>query len=491
MSTIHELKPTLIWKYFEEILKVPRPSKKEEKIIAYIESFAKLKKLKYKKDSAGNILISKKASEGNENKTTTILQSHMDMVCEKNSDSNHNFETDPIQSYIDNGWIKAKGTTLGADNGIGMAAQLAILDDESLIHGPLECLFTVDEETGLTGAFRLENDFFTGKILLNLDSEDEGELFIGCAGGMDTTIHIPFNKEPADKKSIAYKVTILGLTGGHSGDDINKGFGNSNKILSRLLWNAGNNFGIRMFDFQGGNLRNAIPREAFALITIRPQDETKLKEYILQFSEIIKNELQVSDPNFELKTEPVTYPEFVIDIDDQNRLLNSLHGCPNGVFRMSDNMPGLVETSSNLASVKIANDKVHIVTSQRSSINSAKKNGSDMIKAQFSLPEAEIIQTDNYPGWAPNTSSEILNITKKSYKDIFGTEPIVRAIHAGLECGLFLQKYPELDMISFGPTIRGPHSPNERLEIITVDKFWKLLLEVLKNIPDDLQAQIA
>jgi dipeptidase D len=485
MSTINELRPTLIWKYFEEILKVPRPSKKEEKIIAYLESFAYEKKLNYKKDTAGNILIYKKAYSGYENKITTILQSHMDMVCEKDNSSKHNFDTDPIQAYIEDGWVKSIGTTLGADNGIGIAAQLAVLDDENLVHGPLECLFTVDEETGLTGAFRLENDFIIGKILLNLDSEDEGELFIGCAGGMDTVAHIPFSKKTTDKTAIAFKITISGLTGGHSGDDINKGYENSNKLLSRLLWNATDKFEIQIYDFQGGNLRNAIPREAYASITLNPNDESKFNEFVFNFSDIVKNELQVSDPNFNIKIERSQCPEFVMDHDDHNRLLNSLHACPNGVIRMTDGMPGLVETSSNLASVKLDNNLINIITSQRSSINSAKRNISDMIKAQFSLPGAEIIQTDNYPGWAPNISSEILKITKKSYKDLFGNEPVIRAIHAGLECGLFLQKYPELDMISFGPTIKGPHSPNERLEISTVEKFWKLLLNVLQQIPDN------
>lgn len=480
---ISELKPTLIWKYFDEILQVPRPSKKEGKIISYIENFAQQKGLNYKKDQAGNILITKKASAGQENKMTTILQSHLDMVCEKDSSSQHNFETDPIEAFIDKGWIKSKGTTLGADNGIGIAAQLAILDDNSLIHGPIECLFTVDEETGLTGAFRLENDFISGKYLINLDSEDEGELFIGCAGGMDTTIHIPYGKSKSDIGCIAFKIKISGLTGGHSGDDIHKGYGNSNKILSRCLWNAEQICQIQLFDFQGGNLKNAIPREANASLILKADNEKIFKEFIQNFTSIIKTELQFSDPNFELIIESVQVPDFVMNKDDQKNLINRLHSCANGVIRMSDNMPGLVETSTNLASVKMDEQHIHIVTSQRSSLNSAKRNISDMIRAQFSLQGAEIIQTDNYPGWAPNTDSEILKITKKSYIELFNIEPVVRAIHAGLECGLFLQKYPHLDMISFGPTIKGAHSPNERMDIDTVEKFWKLLLKVLKEIP--------
>lgn len=484
MQIIRNLQPTLIWKYFDEILKIPRPSKKEEQIIAYLESFAKKNCLSYKKDNIGNIVILKRASRGHENIVPIVLQSHMDMVCEKNADSPHNFNTDPVQAYIEDGWVKSKGTTLGADNGIGVAAQLAVLADEHITHGPLECLFTVDEETGMTGAFKLEENFINGKILLNLDSEDEGELFIGCAGGMDTVINIPFKPAPVNDIIIAYKVSVSGLTGGHSGDDINKGFANAIKILSRFLWNVSNKFETRLQDFQGGNLRNAIPREAFATITLNPDTEQSFKEFTNEFVQILKSELSVNDPNFQLITALVEAPKFVMGREDQEQLLNNLHACPNGVIKMSDTIPGLVETSTNLASVKIIDNKYfNIITSQRSSINSAKRNISDIIKAQFNFSHAEITQTDNYPGWTPDPDSEILKLTKKCYLELFNNEPIVRSIHAGLECGLFLLKFPQLDMISFGPTIKGAHSPNERLEISTVDKFWKLLLHVIRNIP--------
>jgi dipeptidase D len=485
MQRIHELQPSLIWKYFDDILKIPRPSKKEVKILDYIKNFAKEKNLLYKQDLAGNILIYKKACVGHENRKTVVLQSHVDMVCEKNSNINHDFEKDPIPAYIDNGWVRSKGTTLGADNGIGIAAQLAVLSETYIKHGPIECLFTVDEESGLTGAFQLEKDFINGKILLNLDSEDEGELFIGCAGGMDTIAKIPIKMVPVKENSISFKIIITGLKGGHSGDDINKGLGNANKILSRLLWNATQQFGIRLYNFVGGNLKNAIPREAYAEVAIKPEDEKDLIDFIERFLNTIRLEL-LNEPGLKITFESTLLPENVLKRKHQNRLLNSLHACPNGVMEMSQDLSGIVETSSNLASVKF-NDKsqIEIVTSQRSMIGSAKKNISDRIRAQFELAQAAIIQSDNYPGWTPNKESEILKITEKIYKELFNKTPIVRAIHAGLECGLFLLKNPDLDMISFGPTIKGAHSPDERLEIDSVDKFWKLLLKVIYMIPEN------
>jgi len=483
MQSIQDLQPFLIWKYFNDILKIPRPSKKEEKILDYIEQLAKEKNLLYKKDKAGNILIFKKACEGFENCKTVVLQCHVDMVCEKNSNIEHNFETDPIPAYIDNGWIKSKGTTLGADNGIGIAAQLAVLGETKINHGPVECLFTVDEESGLTGAFQLEKDFFTGRILLNLDSEDEGELFIGCAGGMDTVAKIPIKTTPVKEGYSPFKITVSGLKGGHSGDDINKGLGNSNKILSRLLWNASHKSDLRLFNFQGGNLKNAIPREAYAEILVKSEVEKPFKAYIEEFSKIISNEL-LNEPDLKISVEQISLPTGVIKRKLQNRLLNALHACPDGVIDMSTEIAGLVETSTNLASVKFMdNNYIEIITSQRSMLGSGKKNISDRIKAQFDLAKAEIFQSDNYPGWVPNKESEILRITEKTYQELFHQTPIVRAIHAGLECGLFLVKNPELDMISFGPTIRGAHSPDERLEIESVGKFWYLLTKVLTMIP--------
>ncbi len=485
MPEITDLKPSLVWNYFNEILKIPRPSKKEGKIITYLENFALKNHLDYKRDTAGNILIYKTASKGYSNKKTTILQCHVDMVCEKNEDVRHDFENDPIDAYIDDEWIKAKGTTLGADNGIGIAAQLAILKDNSIKHGPLECLFTVDEETGLTGAYMIQPDFIKGSILLNLDSEDEGELFIGCAGGADSIIRIPYQTKEISKKHIGYLIAIKGLTGGHSGDDIHKGYGNSIKILTRLLKNAGQQFKIKLCHFQGGNLRNAIPREAKAIVAFKIKNENLFLEFIQNQKVEILNELKTTEPGLNITCEKVQLPESCLKKKLQSQLLNALHACPNGVIEMSHEIPGLVETSTNLASVNFLNENyIEIVTSQRSSFESAKKNIASQIESLFMLLDATVIITDTYPGWAPDTNSKILHITESKYEELFNVKPRVRAIHAGLECGLFLKKFPGLDMILFGPTIKGAHSPGERLEISSVSKFWKLLIKVLENIED-------
>jgi dipeptidase D len=484
MSVITELKPELLWKYFAEILEIPRPSKKEDKIISYLEAFAQEHRLEYKKDQAGNIVISKPATKGLENLTTAILQSHVDMVCEKNGDIKHNFETDPIEAYIEEGWIKSKGTTLGADNGIGVAAQLAVLAANNLRHGPIECLFTVDEESGMTGAHRLESGFIKGRYLLNLDSEDEGELFIGCAGGMDTLITFPYKTKIPDQSCLAYTVLIKGLVGGHSGDDIHRGRGNANKILARLLWNIHTKYAIGLYAISGGNLRNAIPREASASFTVNKKNEKVVLGHITAFESEIRNEMKTTEPNLHISFQEVPSPSEVMTDDSIKHLLYALHACPNGVIEMSQDIAGLVQTSSNLASIKIGdNNQIHIVTSQRSSIESAKQNVADRIRCIFLLTNSEVKHADGYPGWTPDTGSELLRITRTEYTGLFKKEPLIKAIHAGLECGLFLKKYPHLDMISFGPTIKGAHSPDEKLEIESVYKFWDLLKRVLEKIP--------
>jgi dipeptidase D len=484
MSQFADLKPALLWKYFAEILKIPRPSKKEEKIIAYLIAFAEQNKLDYKKDLAGNVVIAKPPAKGYEERKTVILQSHIDMVCEKNEDKKHNFAEDPIDAYIKQGWVKARGTTLGADNGIGVAVQLAILADNTLNHGPIECLFTVDEESGLTGANRLESDFISGEYLINLDSEDEGELFIGCAGGMDTMISFPYKTKSIEHECTAFIVWVKGLIGGHSGDDINKGRGNANKILSRYLLNAHNNYKIGLFDISGGNLRNAIPREATASFVVKNSKKHELIEYTNTFESVIRNEIKGAEPNLHIAFEEVPLPSHIMTNKSIKRLLNALHACPNGVVEMSNDILGLVQTSSNLASIKIVStNEILIVTSQRSSIESSKQNVADRIRSIFLLTKSKVRQADGYPGWTPNTNSELLRITKSVYTGLFLQVPLIKAIHAGLECGLFLIKYPHLDMISFGPTIKGAHSPDEKLEIESVNKFWKLLIGVLENIP--------
>ena len=471
-----------IWLYFEEICRIPRPSKKEEKICAYIRQFAEDHQLAYHQDNAGNIVIHKPATSGKEHLPTVILQSHVDMVCEKNNDVQHNFDTDPIDNYIENDWMKARGTTLGADDGIGIAAMMAVLADTDIAHGPLEALFTVDEETGLTGAKSLQTDFITGKILINLDSEDEGELFIGCAGGIDTIASFRYKHQEIPPNSIAYSLSISGMTGGHSGDDIHKRRGNAIKILNHILLYCSNNYGISINRFDGGNLRNAIPREASAVVVIDSKYQNDFEQYCINEAQMWKESLRSTSPGFCFSFEQCDMPEHIIDISNQSRLLNSLSMCPSGVISMSETMPGLVSTSTNIASIKFTEDKTIIIaTSQRSDSEEDKTNINQRVRQIFTLMHAKVISSDGYPGWTPNPQSAILETTKAAYRKLFGKDPIVRAIHAGLECGLFLETFPELDMISFGPTIRNVHSPSEQLHIPSVKRFADLLLQVLEE----------
>ncbi len=485
MNQIEQLQPTEIWKYFLEICKIPRPSKKEEKIAKYLMDFAQEQHLEASQDAAGSVVIKKPATPGFEKLQPVVLQSHIDMVCEKNSDVVHDFNVDPIIPYIDGEWVRAKGTTLGADDGIGIASQLAILASSSIKHGPIECLFTIDEETGLTGAFEMKPGFFDSKILLNLDSEDEGELFIGCAGGLDTVATFAYDQEKVPTDFIAFKIIVKGLSGGHSGDDIDKGLGNSIKIISRFLWKSTNKYDLRLSVLDGGNLRNAIPREAYSVFTVHSDEkELLLKDFDLFKAEIF-NEIKDVEPGITILIESHDIPEFVIDEPTHFDLLNSLYACPHGVISMSRQLKGLVETSTNLASVKFIQDnQILVTTSQRSAVESLKHDISNMVESVFRLANANVQHSEGYPGWAPNTNSEILNITRSAYIRLFGVEPVVRAIHAGLECGLFLEKYSYLDMISFGPTIKGAHSPDERLNIKTTQKYWDLLLDVLTKIPE-------
>ncbi len=485
-QSIRNLSPTLVWEIFDDITAVPRPSKREEKIGAWLVDFARRHSLDYRTDSAGNITILSPATPGMEGRPTVVLQSHMDMVCEKNADTLHDFDRDPIQTYIDpQGWVRARGTTLGADCGIGMAAALAVLIDPEVVHGPIEALFTVDEETGLTGAFNLGEGMISGSCLINLDSEDEGELFIGCAGGVDTLASLPYTTEPAPACHKFFRVDVTGLQGGHSGDNIDDGLGNSNRILARLLWQAERLLGLRLVRFDGGNLRNAIPREAWAVVAVPDMQADEFVNLFATFRREVQAEYAATDSGLEMTLSAAESSE-VVERNVTRRLLNAVVGVPNGVLAMSASLQGLVETSTNLASVKFTetNGECNIVitTSQRSSVESAKRAAAQAVESVFELAGAIVTHSDGYPGWTPNTSSHILGVTAEAYRRLFATEPKVRAIHAGLECGLFLEKYPELDMVSFGPTLRGVHSPDERLEIATVDKFWRLLLEVLVNI---------
>ena len=476
------LEPKEVFHYFDEICKVPRPSKKEGKIIEWLLKTGKELGLPTKRDEVGNVLISKPATKGKENVTPVIFQAHMDMVCEKNNDTVFDFEKDAIQSYVDGEWLKAKGTTLGADDGIGVAIALAILASKTLEHGPIECLFTVDEETGLTGAFALQPGFMNGKMLLNLDSEDWGEFFIGCAGGKDTVAKYDVtyeNEIPAN--SAYYKIMVGGLQGGHSGDDINKERGNAVKLLNRLLWNGYQDYDVRIADICAGNLRNAIAREGWAIVTLPKNDAPKFEEYLKKMDGVFKNEYRVSDPNVCVTFEKAEKPKAIIDEVLQIDLMNALYACPHGVLAMSQDIKGFVETSTNLASVKKEGDEIIVTTSQRSSVESKKEDACDHVSSVFYATEAaEVTGSDGYPGWEPNPKSKVLDLIVEAYHNVFHQEPVVKAIHAGLECGLFSQKYPDLDMVSFGPTLRGVHSPDEKLEIATVQKCWDLIVEFFR-----------
>lgn len=484
MGVLSQLNPAPIWIYFEEICNIPRLSKNEGAIRKYLQDFAVKHNLESKEDSIGNILIIKPPTAGMEDRKTVVLQSHMDMVGEKNADYSHNWLTDPIIPFIDNGWVAAKGTTLGADDGIGIASQLALLTDRNLKAGKIECLFTIDEESGMTGAINLKPDFFKGRTLINLDSEDEGILFIGCAGGMDTIGKLEYKTVPVTRDSTAFEISITGLHGGHSGDEIHKGYGNSVKLMNRILWNLSNQFDISLNRFDGGNLRNAIPREAFSTIVADKSGIERVKNWVENFQTVLSDEFGEIEKDLKISIKVVDTPICVIDKESQTNLLNSLTCCPHGVIAWSREMDDLVETSTNLASVKFDGDNtIKIVTTQRSSVESSKHDVAGMVQSCLSLAGAEVIHSDGYPGWKPNMKSEILKITRKSYLNLFGNEPSVRAIHAGLECGLIYEKFKGIDMISFGPTIRGAHTPEEKIDIRTVQMFWDLLLDVLYDIP--------
>ncbi len=482
-QVLNQLEPKVLWKYFEEICAIPHPSKKEEEIVDYIKNVGKRLDLETKTDKTGNVVIRKPATPGMSDKKTVILQGHLDMVPQKNNDTDHDFEKDPIEPYIEGEWVKAKGTTLGADNGIGVAAALAVLETKDIEHGPIEALFTVDEETGMTGAFALEPGFLKGDILINMDSEDEGELYIGCAGGIDTNAYFSYKEEKTPDNQRAYKIDVKGLKGGHSGLDIHLGRGNAIKLLNRLLWKAHRDLSLRLASVDGGSLRNAIPREASALITV-PKDNAGTFEEIAQgMIADWKNELGKVDPGVELDVKNTETPDKVMDMQSANNILNTVYGCPNGVIRMSSDMPGVVETSTNLAILKSENGKVEAATLQRSSVDSAKEDLSNMMRSVFEMGGANVEHSGDYPGWKPDVESPILKTMSEVYKNLYGKTPEQKVIHAGLECGILGGKYPNLDMISFGPTIRNPHSPDEMVNTTTVKLFYDFLVETLRSIP--------
>lgn len=480
---VKDLKPELIWRCFDEITKVPRPSKHEEQIRAYLLDFAGKHGIEVKTDEVGNVLMKKPATKGHENAPTIVMQAHMDMVAEKNSGIDHDFMKDPIPTYVDGEWVKARGTTLGADNGIGMAGALAVMIDNTLEHGPLEALFTVNEEIGLEGAENLGPDMITGTMLLNLDSEDDGEIFVGCAGGIDTTATFEYKKSMAPKHFIYFHIEVTGLLGGHSGGDIHLGRANANKLISRFIWNCSKNHSIELCGIRGGNLRNAIPREASAEFGVLNENREKVMDAFNKYYEDLKNEYKGLEPGLTLEIKEIEAPESCIDSATSLALVRAIYSAPHGVYSMSRDLENLVETSTNLAAVKMEDDsKIVVTTSQRSSVESRKMDMAGQVEAHFELAGAKVDHSDGYPGWAPNMESKIMKVTAEAYEELYGVKPQIKAIHAGLECGLFLSKYPHLDMVSMGPTMRGVHSPDEKLLIPTVEKFYRHLCKVLEKV---------
>ena len=480
------LKPEAIWNYFEDICNIPRPSKHEGGMINYVKAFGEKNGLETIVDGIGNVIIRKPATPGMENRKGVILQGHLDMVPQANSDVKHNFEKDPIKPQIIDGWVKATGTTLGADNGIGVASTLAVLEAKDLVHGPIEALFTIDEETGMTGAFGLKPGLLKGDILMNLDSEDEGELFIGCAGGTNGNFVFKYKNKPVFKKAVAFKIYVHGLKGGHSGCDIQMGRGNSNKILFRFLKTAEKDFGLRIASVEGGNLRNAIPREAFAIVVV-PKDIVKdFEKALKEFELTVQKELATAEPDLKVTLEKAKMPKNLMDKSTQSNLINAINACQNEVIRMSNDMEELVETSTNLSIVKSDTKKktVEVSCLLRSSVDSAKEYLELAMGCVFELANVSEMSFDGqYPGWKPNPQSPILKVAEDLYLKMFGKPAAIKAIHAGLECGLLGGVYPNFDMISFGPTIKHPHSPDEKVDIETVQKFWDYLVEILKNVP--------
>ncbi|MDA3952367.1 MAG: aminoacyl-histidine dipeptidase [Bacteroidales bacterium] len=483
MSEIRNLEPKAVWEIFQQLCDIPRPSKKEQKAVDFAKKFGEDLGLETIVDEIQNVIIKKPATPGMEDRKTVVLQGHLDMVPQKNSNIDHDFETDPIQAYVDGEWVTARDTTLGADNGMGVAAALAVLKATDLVHGPLEVLLTVDEETGMTGAENLKPGVLNADILINTDSEDEGELYIGCAGGIDTNAKFHYKEENVPEDSVAYRIDIKGLRGGHSGLDIALGRGNSNKLLNRILYVANKSLDIRLADIQSGSLRNAIPREGFAVVSVLVAQEGEFKSFAGELAAQIKSELSVTEPNLEIEYAVTEMPAKVIDEKTHNNLIKGIYGTPNGVIRMSDAMEGLIETSTNLAIVKKQDGFIELASLQRSSVESAKEDLANMIRSVLELAGAEVIHEGAYPGWNPNINSPILKVMQDAYNNKWGKVPEIKAIHAGLECGIIMENYPDLDTISFGPTIRFPHSPDEKVNIKTVGLFYEFLIETLKNIP--------
>ena len=484
MSTeIRQLQPQALWNKFADLNAVPRPSKNEERVIAFMKDFGKNLGLETIEDAVGNVIIKKPATPGMEDRTTVVMQSHLDMVHQKNNDTIFDFDTQGIEMYVDGDWVKAKGTTLGADNGLGVATIMAILESTDIPHPAIEALFTIDEETGMTGASGLKGGLLTGGILLNLDTEEDDEIGVGCAGGIDVTATRTYNEEETPEFKIGYEVSVKGLQGGHSGMQIHEGLGNANKIMNRVLFDGFENFGLRISEIDGGSLRNAIPRESKAVVAIDAIHEDAFLLEMAMISTAIRKEYKTMEPNLEINVSKVECPRKIMDLGVQEGFTRAMYAALNGVYRMSPDIPELVETSNNIARVVVKDGHIKVGCLTRSSVESAKMDLANTLRAAFELTGCEVEFSGDYPGWTPNMDSPILKVMTKLYEDLNGEKPHVAACHAGLECGILGQNYPDMDMISFGPNIKGAHSPDERAQISSVQKYWKFVLEILKAIP--------
>ncbi|MCP4978132.1 MAG: aminoacyl-histidine dipeptidase [Maribacter sp.] len=480
---VRQLEPKVVWNKFADLNEVPRPSKKEERVIQFMLDFGNSLGLETFSDAVGNVIIRKQATAGMEDRKKITLQSHLDMVHQKNVDTDFDFDAEGIKMYIDNDWVKAKGTTLGADNGLGVATIMALLESTDIPHPFLEALFTIDEETGMTGAMGLEGGVLQGEILLNLDTEEDDELDIGCAGGIDITATRSYIQENGAGDSVGFLISVKDLQGGHSGMDIHKGLGNANKIMNRLIFNGMEKFELQVAEIDGGSLRNAIPRESFAKVAVKSSNKSAFEAEFAQWAQMIKSELSVNEPDLTISLELIETPEKVMQEDTQKMLIRALYTAHNGVYAMSAAIADLVETSNNIARVVVKEGAIRIGCLTRSSVNSAKMDLAIALKSAFQLAGCDVGMDGEYPGWNPNPDSTILKVLESKYEALFGTKPDVVACHAGLECGILGQNYPEMDMISFGPTIKGAHSPDERVSITSVQKYWKFVLEILKDIP--------
>ena len=483
-DAIKNLEPQSLWSHFADLNAVPRASKKEERVIAFMMEFGRSLGLETFKDHIGNVIIRKPATQGLENKQTVVMQSHLDMVHQKNNDTDFDFDTMGIQMYIDGDWVKAKGTTLGADNGIGVATIMALLSSKDIAHPPLEALFTIDEETGMTGALELKGGVLTGDIMLNLDTEDDNELTIGCAGGVDISVQGTYDLVKTKSDDICVQITVKGCTGGHSGMDIHKGRANANKVMNRVLFELDKKIDMAICSIDGGGLRNAIPRESVAIISLQESEKSALDSTLQDLTEVIKQEHATTDPNMSISMEESEKAAEAISRSQQSAFLNAIYACPNGIYRMSPDIEGLVQTSNNLARVKLEHGKYEVLCLTRSSVESEKADLVNAIEACFTNIEADVSTSGAYPGWQPKPDADIVKIMSELYRNSFKEEAHVNACHAGLECGILGQNYPDMDMISFGPNIRGAHSPDERVQISSVQKFWGFLLDTLKQIPD-------